>query len=111
MKLQQIIEFGHRLGLDGVHDVDIGAHGLVVGVSSPFHYHIRGNAQGESVDDEGAATGVSANLGPLGKNFVRAGAAFVGGDADLLVDGKVCFSLRSYITGFYQLVLFIPPLE
>ena len=32
LPLQQIVEFGHGLGLDGVHNVDVGLHGLVVGV-------------------------------------------------------------------------------
>ena len=43
--LQQIIELRHRLGLDGIHDVDVGFHGLVVIVAGPFHHDARRYAQ------------------------------------------------------------------
>ena len=37
----QPIKLRHRTGLDGIHDVDVGRHGLVVGVAGPFHYNVR----------------------------------------------------------------------
>jgi len=55
-------------------------------VTGPFHYDVRGDAEGEGVDDEGAATGVGADEFPLGLDLVGADVAFVGGDADFLID-------------------------
>ena len=46
LPLQQIVEFGHGLGLDGVHNVDVRLHGLVVGVAGPFHDNVGRNAHG-----------------------------------------------------------------
>jgi len=82
----QPIKLRHRTRLDGVHDVDVGLHGLVVGVAGPFHHDVRSDAQGQSVDDEGAATGVGADQFPLGLDLVGANVALVGGDADFLID-------------------------
>ena len=84
--LNQPIKLRHRTRLDGVHNVDIGLHGLVVGVASPFHHDVGRDAQGESVDDEGAAAGVGANQLPLGLDLVGADVALVGCDADFLID-------------------------
>ncbi len=80
--LNQPIKLRHRTGLDGVHDVDIGLHGLVVGVAGPFHHDVRGDAQGEGIDDEGAATGVGTDEFPLGLDLVGSDVALVGGDAN-----------------------------
>ena len=35
--LNQSIKLRHRTGLDRVHDVNVGLHGLVVGVAGPFN--------------------------------------------------------------------------
>ena len=84
--LKQPIKLRHRTRLDGVHDIDVGLHGLVVGVAGPFHHDVRGDAEGQSVDDEGAATGVGANEFPLGLDLVSSDVALVGGNTDLLID-------------------------
>ena len=55
-------------------------------MASPLHHDVRGNAEGQGVDDEGAAAGVGADQLPLGLNLVGADIALVGGDADLLID-------------------------
>ena len=108
----QPIKLRHRTGLDGIHDVDVGLHGLVIGVAGPIngyavfryphlgnasklgislcsstvHHDVRGDAQGQSVDDEGAATGMGADELPLGLDLVGADVALVGGHANLLID-------------------------
>ena len=82
----QPIKLRHRTRLDGIHDVNVGLHGLVVGVAGPFHHDVRGDAEGEGVDDEGAAAGVGADEFPLGLDLVGADVALVGGHADLLID-------------------------
>ena len=55
-------------------------------MTGPFHHDVRGDAQGESINDEGAAAGVGADEFPLGLDLVGANVALVGGDADLLID-------------------------
>ena len=55
-------------------------------MAGPFHHDVRGDAEGEGVDDEGAAAGVGADEFPLGLDFIGADITLVGGDADLLVD-------------------------
>ena len=84
--LNQPIKLRHRTGLDGIHNVNIRFHGLVVGVAGPFHHDIGRDAQGQGVDDECASAGVGADELPLGLDLVGADVAFVGGDADLFVD-------------------------
>ena len=85
-RLNQPIKLRHRTCLDGVHDVDVGLHGLVVGVASPFHHDVRGDAEGQGVYDEGAAAGMGADELPLGLDLVGADVALVGGNTDLLID-------------------------
>ena len=55
-------------------------------MAGPFHHDVRGDAEGEGVDDEGAAAGVGADEFPLGLDLVCADVALVGGDTDLLID-------------------------
>ena len=55
-------------------------------MAGPFHHDVRGDAQGESINDEGAAAGVGADQFPLGLDLVGADVALVGGDADFLID-------------------------
>ena len=55
-------------------------------MSGPLHHDVRGNAEGEGVDDEGAATGMGADEFPLRLDLVGSDVALVGGDADLLID-------------------------
>ena len=55
-------------------------------MAGPFHHDVRGDAQGQGVDDEGAAAGVGTDQFPLGLDLVGANVAFVGGDSDLLID-------------------------
>ena len=42
----QPIKLRHRTRFDGVHDIDVGLHSLVVGVAGPFHHDVRGDAEG-----------------------------------------------------------------
>lgn len=58
------------LGVFG--DVDVGLHGLVVGVSGEFHHDVRRNAVGEGETDEGLAAGMGADELVLGIDFVVA---------------------------------------
>ena len=55
-------------------------------MAGPFHHDVRSDAQGEGVDDEGAAASVGANQLPLGLDLVSADVALVGGDANLFID-------------------------
>ena len=55
-------------------------------MAGPFHHDVRGDAQGQGVDDEGAAACVGSDQLPLGLDLVGADVALVGGDADLLID-------------------------
>ena len=55
-------------------------------MAGPFHHDVRSDAQGQSVDDEGAAAGVGADEFPLGLDLVGSDVALVGGDANLLID-------------------------
>ncbi len=55
-------------------------------MAGPLHYDIRRDAEGEGVDDEGAAAGVGANEFPFRMNFILALIAFVGCDSDFLVN-------------------------
>ncbi len=51
-------------------------------MAGPFHHDVRGDAQGQGVDDEGAAAGVGTDEFPLGLDLVGADVALVGGDAN-----------------------------
>ena len=52
----QPIKLRHRASFDGIHDVNVGLHGLVVRMAGPFHDDVGSDAHGEGVNDEGAAT-------------------------------------------------------
>ena len=86
MSLYQPIQLRHLASLDGIDDIDVWLHGLVVVVASPFHHDIRRDAEGEGVDDEGAAAGVGADEFPFRMNLILALIAFVGRDSDFLVN-------------------------
>ena len=59
-------------------------------MAGPFHHDIRWDAKGEGVDDEGAAAGVGADELPFRMNFILAFIAFVGCDANFLINaGKL----------------------
>ena len=94
----QPIKLRHRTRLDGIHDVDIRLHSLVVGVTGPFHDDIGRDAHGEGIDDKGAATGVGADQFPLGLDLVSVDVALVGGD-----EGDLPILLKS--VSFPQLLL------
>ncbi len=55
-------------------------------MAGPFHHNVRGDAEGQGVDDKGAAASVGADQLPLGLDLIGADVALVGGDADLLID-------------------------
>lgn len=38
-------------------------HGFIIGVAGPFHYHIRRNAQRQSIDDKGSSASREAPSG------------------------------------------------
>ena len=85
-RLNQPIKLRHRTGLDRIHNVDVGLHGLVVGVAGPLHHDVRGDAEGQGIDDEGAAASMGADEFPLRLDLVGSDVALVGGDADLFID-------------------------
>ena len=98
--LQQTVEFGHGLGLDGIYDVNVGFHGLVVGVTGPFHDDVGGDAHGQGLDDEGAAAGMGANEFPLGMDGIGSNVSLISGDADGLVDlGQLAEVLQAPVHG------------
>ena len=66
LRLSFVIELGHGFALLGLSDVDVGLHGGIVGVAGPLHDDVGGDAHGEGVADEGAATGVGAEDGIFG---------------------------------------------
>ena len=45
--LYQPIQLCHLAGFDGVNDINIRLHGLVVGVAGPFHHDVGRDAEGE----------------------------------------------------------------
>ncbi len=55
-------------------------------MAGPFHHDVRGDAEGEGIDDEGATAGMGTDEFPLGLDLVGADVALVGCDADLFVD-------------------------
>ena len=55
-------------------------------MAGPFHHDVRGDAEGQGVDDEGAAAGMGADELPLGQDLVGADVALVGGDTNLFID-------------------------
>ena len=55
-------------------------------MAGPFHHDVRGDTEGEGVDDKGTAAGMGADEFPLGLYLVGEDIAFIGGDADLLID-------------------------
>ena len=55
-------------------------------MAGPFHHDVRGDAQGQSIDDEGAAAGMGADALPLRLDLVGSDVALVGGGADFFVD-------------------------
>jgi len=55
-------------------------------VAGPFHHDVGRDAEGEGVNDEGAAASMGADEFPLRLDLVGSGVALVGGDADFLID-------------------------
>ena len=55
-------------------------------MAGPFHHDVRGDAEGEGVDDEGAAASMGADEFPLRLDLVSADVALLGGDTDLFID-------------------------
>ena len=47
-----IIKLLHGLGLDFVTHIDIGFHGLIVAVASPFHHYLRRDAHADGIADK-----------------------------------------------------------
>ena len=55
-------------------------------MAGPLHHDVGRDAEGQGVDDEGAAAGVGADKFPHRLDLVGADIALVGGDADLFID-------------------------
>ena len=76
-----LLQFGleelHGIGLGLLGNLDIGLHGLIVGVAGPLHHHLGRNAAGEGEADEGAASCVGANQVALGGSLLHTFTAFV----------------------------------
>ena len=56
-----IIKLLHGLGLDFVAYIDIGFHGLIVAVASPFHHYLRRNAHADGIADKASSASMRAN--------------------------------------------------
>ena len=52
-------------------------------MAGPFHHDVRGNAEGQGVDNEGAAAGVGSDQFPLGMDLVGADDFLLGEVDDL----------------------------
>ena len=63
-------DFSHGVGFGAAGDVDVGFHGFVVGVASPFHHYLGRDAAGKGEADEGFASAVGGDKGPLGDNIL-----------------------------------------
>ena len=55
-------------------------------MAGPFHHDVGRDAEGEDVNDEGAAASMGADKFPLRLDLVGSDVALVGGDADFLID-------------------------
>ena len=55
-------------------------------MAGPFHHDVRGDSKREGVNDEGASADVGADEFPHGLDIVGTDVAFIGGDADPLID-------------------------
>ena len=75
--LHLLLEELHCIGLGFLGNLDIGLHGLVVGVAGPFHDNLGRDAAGEGEADEGAASCVGANQVALGGSLLHTFTTFV----------------------------------
>ena len=64
--LHFLLEELHGIGLGLLGNLDIGLHGLVVGVAGPLHQHLRRDAAGEGETDEGTPGGMGTYQVALG---------------------------------------------
>lgn len=86
--LYQSIELRHRLRLDGVHDVDVRSHCLVVVVTGPLHDDVRRDTKGKGIDDEGSTPGMGPDQLIFGMAFFNTFVSFIGDNVDLFVDSS-----------------------
>ena len=68
--LHLLLEELHGIGLGLLGNLDIGLHGLIVGVAGPLHHHLGRNAAGEREADERTAGSVGANQVALGGSLL-----------------------------------------
>ena len=78
---------GIDLGIPG--NLDIGFHGLVVGVADPLHHNLGRDAAGEGETDESAAVGVGAYHLVLRESFLDSIPGTVASPRDGLVSRQV----------------------
>lgn len=80
--------------------VDVRLHAVIVGVASPFHDRIRGNAHHEGVTDEGATATMGAEHLPLGLGDGGFDASCVGDIGQFLVEAAQTTYLFQIIVHF-----------
>ena len=83
--LHLLLEELHGIGLCLLGNLDIGLHGLVVGVAGPLHHNLRRDTSGEGETDEGTP-------GSMGTNQVALGGSLLHTFSTLVVnlgDGRV----------------------
>ncbi len=82
----QLVEFVHRISLDVVGYVYVWFHSLVVAVPRPFHHHLCGDAQCQSVTDECPSSGMGSQQSVFGCDGVYAFVSLVVGFPYRIVD-------------------------
>ena len=86
LQLDKVVQLVHLLRLDGVRDIYVRLHRLVVGVPRPLHHDVDGDSGGQRIADEGAAGGVGGEKLVFLFHLIRTFPAMIGCQADLLVE-------------------------
>ena len=82
------IKLLHGLGLDFIAHIDIGFHGLVVAVASPFHHYLGRDAHADGITDKAASASVCADDLILWFDLIYALAALIIDDMSGLVESS-----------------------
>ena len=80
------VELLHGFGLDLITNVDVGFHGFVVAMASPFHDNLRRDTHAECIADERASASVGADDFVFWLDFVKAFITPIVGDSDRLIE-------------------------
>ena len=83
-----IIKFLHGLGFDFIAHIDIGLHGLVVAVASPFHDYLGRDAHADGIADKAASARMRADDFILWFDLIDAVAALINDDTSRLVESS-----------------------